>query len=68
MIENGFPQRLRKLRKKKGLSMVHLSQLCGLGDCMVQYYEQGRTGPSAKSLAAIAKELNVSMDYLWFGT
>lgn len=58
-----FAQRLKQLRRRRGISQRVLSELCGLSKSAVQLYEHGRI-PSAGSLIALADFFNVSTDYL----
>lgn len=60
-----FPERLRKMREKEGISRLVLSQLCGLPDGAIRKYERNEQKPTAESLCSIADHFGVSMDYLW---
>ena len=59
-----FPQRLRELRKKRGVPQVTLSGLCGLNPGAIGRYELGRGLPGLPALYAICEELDCSADYL----
>lgn len=61
---NEFPDRLRRLREREGMSRLVLSQLCGLPDGSIRRYERGETKPNVESLIAIADYFHVSTDYL----
>lgn len=61
---SNFPQRLRQLRQRKGMSQRVLSELLGLSKNMVTRYENGKQAPSLTTIAAIAEFFGVSMDYL----
>jgi transcriptional regulator with XRE-family HTH domain len=60
-----FAQRVRELRKRRrGLSCVALSELCGLHSDAVRRYERGEAKPSLEAAVAIADYFGVSVDYL----
>ncbi len=59
-----FSQRLKELRKLRGLSQAALSQLLGVSQQAVGKWETGRSTPDPQTVAAIAAELGVSADYL----
>jgi len=56
--------RLREIREIRGLSQQELAIQCGLGVNAIWRYENGETDPSADVLGKLAKELEVSTDYL----
>jgi len=56
--------RLRAAREQKGLSQRALSLKCGLAFNMLYRYENGQTDPSINTIEKIARELDVSLDYL----
>lgn len=56
--------RLRRIREKRGLSQRELARLCHLGEMQIYRYENGKGEPSADFLARIARQLEVSTDYL----
>ena len=47
--------RLRELRKKKGLTLRDLGSMVGLSYQAIQAYESGRSKPSIKTLEKLAK-------------
>ena len=59
-----FPERLQRLRERRGISRVVLSQLCGFGDGRIRRYERGEQQPTLQALIVLADEFGVSMDYL----
>lgn len=65
---DGFPERLRQLRKQKNLSQTELGKLVGLHYTHVGRYERGVSRPTADALGRIAEALGVSGDYLMEGT
>ena len=59
-----FPERLRELRKKRGLSRKTLAELSGIASNRVSVYERGEHSPTIETAAKLADFLGVSMDYL----
>ena len=59
-----FKERLKELRKRKGLSQVALSERLGLSKSTIGAYETGDITPSLEALNSIADFFNVGMDYL----
>ncbi|MEY8385915.1 helix-turn-helix domain-containing protein [Oscillospiraceae bacterium 38-13] len=59
-----FGQRLRELRKQRGISQNELSKHVGVSKSSVNMYERGEREPSFETLEAIADFFNVNMDYL----
>lgn len=54
-------ERLRWLRKQRGLTQVELSRVLGCEQGVVSSWEIGRTRPTSVALAAIAKEFQISI-------
>jgi transcriptional regulator with XRE-family HTH domain len=65
---NGFAERLRELRKQKGLSQSELGERVGVHYTHVGRYERGVSRPAADTLKRLADALGVSGDYLLEGT
>lgn len=61
---DGFPARLREVRKRRGITAVALSERCGLSKNMVYRYEKGKRKPNSDNIRALCTELKVSADYL----
>ncbi|MFI3226630.1 MAG: helix-turn-helix transcriptional regulator [Clostridia bacterium] len=57
-------ERLIECRKDKKLSQLNLGVKIGVAQETISGYEIGRAEPDLKTLAKIADELNVSVDYL----
>lgn len=55
---------LRNLREWRGLTQKELAKRANISDSVLGYYELGKTIPTADKLAAIARELNVSVKTL----
>ena len=65
---DGFAERLRELRKQKGLSQAELGERVGIHYTHVGRYERGVSRPAADTLKRLADALGVSGDYLLEGT
>ncbi len=59
-----FKDRLRELRKKRGMSQVALAERLGLSKSTIGAYETGDITPSVEALNTIADFFNVDIDYL----
>lgn len=59
-----FGERLLLMRVQRGLSQVELGERIGLGENAIWRYETGKTEPKGEIIARIARELDVSTDYL----
>lgn len=60
-------QRLKSLRKDRGLTQKDLAQAVGLSFQQLNKYESGVNLPSTDVLAALADHLDVTLDYLAVG-
>lgn len=61
---DGFPDRLRGLRERRGISRRTLSELCGLPHDTIRRFERGEMLPSLDAAAEIANFFDVSLDWL----
>lgn len=62
---SNFPQRLKKLREAKGLTMADLSREIGsISQGSLSHYEGGTRTPGLEILLELANYFNCSMDYL----
>ena len=59
-----FSERIKELRKEKGLSQEGIGNIIGVTRYAVYSYEKGRAYPEMKGLIALAEYFDVSMDYL----
>ncbi|MED0662230.1 helix-turn-helix transcriptional regulator [Geobacillus thermodenitrificans] len=59
-----FPQRLRMLRKAKGLTQEELGRRVNVTKVSISGYENGNRTPDMDTLKALADVLDVSVDYL----
>ncbi len=63
-----FHQRLKELRKKKGVSQAELGELTAIHFTQISRYERGDTLPNAEVLTKLAKALDTTVDYLVSGS
>ena len=59
-----FKDRLKELRKRRGLSQVVLADRLGLSKSTIGAYETGDITPSLDALNALADFFNVDINYL----
>lgn len=59
-----FSQKIKMLRREKGLTQVDLSKISGLTSSCIAMIETEKNEPTARTLIALSKALNVSTDYL----
>jgi transcriptional regulator with XRE-family HTH domain len=60
-------ERLKKLRKEKGITQLQLADLLHLTDKAISKWESGEGNPDISSLPKLAEIFNVSVDYLLTG-
>ena len=63
-----FADRLKELRKQKGISQGDLAELIEVHFTQVSRYERGETKPNAEAMTKLAKALNTTVDFLMNGT
>ena len=59
--------RIAALRRERGMSQSELAERLQVSPSAMGMYEQGRREPSAQMLVALARELEVSTDFLLTG-
>lgn len=59
-----FSERLRRMRRRKGMSQEVLAGLSGLSRSTVVRYERGDMEPTMVALIALADVFDVTIDYL----
>ena len=64
MKNNTFGQKLKLLRKKRGLTERQLGECLNFSNQSVSFWEYGEREPKLDTLIAIAKFFDVSVDYL----
>jgi transcriptional regulator with XRE-family HTH domain len=62
-----FGTRLRALREKAVLTQRELARLAGIEAMQISRYERGVGYPAVETLLALAKTLDVDLDYLLLG-
>lgn len=60
----GLDTKIRKLRVRKGLTQQELSDRIGMTRSIASIYESGSRMPTYGKLIKLARELDVSTDYL----
>ena len=60
-------ERIAALRRVRGLSQAELAGRLGISPSAMGMYEQGRREPSVQIIIALARELDVSTDFLLTG-
>lgn len=63
-----FSDRLKELRKKKGISQAELANLIEVHFTQVSRYERGDTKPNAEAMTRLAKALDTTVDFLMNGS
>lgn len=59
-----FQERLKELRKEKGLLQKDLAQKLKTTNSSISDWEKGRSQPDLQTLANLARFFEVSVDYL----
>ena len=59
-----FGERLRELRKEKGLSQDEFAKILGTSKQILSRYELGQRSPKIEQVSKYAEKLKVSVDYL----
>ena len=57
-------EKIKELRKEKGLSQAELGKSIGVSQKAVDYWERGINEPKASYIIKLAKYFNVSADYI----
>ena len=57
-------ERLKMLRRKRGINQDELAAVIGVKKAAVSMYEKGRSSPNDEMKAQLARYFNVSLDYL----
>lgn len=63
-MENIFGERLRELRRERGVGQVELANRIGVSKGIISLWENGLREPTISNLVAIAKYFGVTADYL----
>ena len=59
-----FANRLKELRKSKGLTQRKMAEMLAMREQAYQMYEYGKREPNHETTVKIADFLDVSLDYL----
>ena len=59
-----FGERLRELRKEKGIGQIKLADEIGVGKSIISLWETDQCEPTLSKLILLSKFFNVSIDYL----
>ena len=59
-----FSERLRELRRKRGITQTALAEIIDVGQDSISIYEKGRNYPEVRRLLILADYFGVSLDYL----
>lgn len=59
-----FGERLRQIRKEKGLTQAEVAKLLSIGESTVSFYESGKRQPDYKTLVRLSEVFKVSTDFL----
>ena len=60
-----FPERLKQLRQKKGLTQKDIADLVHVNRVTYTNWEKGNREPSFENLIKLADSLEVSLDWLF---
>ncbi len=60
-------EKLRELRKEKGISLKELGTAMGVAESTMSLYENGKRQPDYETLLKLAEYFNVTVDYLLRG-
>lgn len=60
-----FSERLKRLRKNKGLKQQELAEIFGIKQNSYSDWENGKTEPSFDNLVKLADFFDVSLDWLF---
>lgn len=64
-VTERFGQRIRELRKERGLSQEDLAELCGLDRTYISGIERGLRNVALRNIEALAQALGVSLSDLF---
>lgn len=67
-MQTTFPERLKSLRKQRGVSQAELAKMIEVHFTQVSRYERGETKPNSEAITKMATALNTTVDYLMNGT
>lgn len=59
-----FGERLKELRKERGLGQIALATALGVGKSSISLWERGESEPTLTNLITIAQYFDVTLDWL----
>ena len=65
--DDNIGKNIREVRLEKGLSQEELARKCGFSNTTLSAYENRRKIPNLTTIAKIAKELDVTIERLYYG-
>ena len=68
MSDDKLAQKIKALRKTRGLTQEQLAEKLGVQRATISNYEIGRRSPHIKELERIAEALGVSLEYFGVGS
>ena len=66
-VNHNIGNNIRIVRNEKGLSQEKLAQMCGFSNTTLSAYENSKKFPNLDTTATIARELDVSIERLYYG-
>jgi transcriptional regulator with XRE-family HTH domain len=68
MEENqlALAEKIKKIRKEKGMSQAELAKKIGINIRMISLYESGKSTPSMETIQKLASLFGVTTDYLCY--
>jgi len=63
-MQDTFAVRLLRLQSQRGIDKRQLMEMTGLSEYAIRKFQTCESNPNMRSLVALAKALNVSLDYL----
>lgn len=65
LVQDLFSRRLKRLRRKKGVTMVEVADTIGMSQATISEWEKGNKFPRAGALQQLANYFNVPMEYFF---
>ena len=62
--ERKFPERIKELRKERGMSQMDLAVATQISQSAIAKWELGKTEPTASALIILSKFFGESVDFL----
>lgn len=65
LVQDLFSRRLKRLRRKKGVTMVELAEMIGMSQATISEWEKGNKFPRSGALQQLANYFDVPMEYFF---